>query len=110
MTFSITAHCKRTNQFGMAIATKVIAVGARCLYAKAKVGAVMTQAFNNPYLGIDGLAYLQEGYSARKTLAKVLAADPAPEIRQVSIIDTLGAVAVHSGEKCEGYFGHQAGE
>ena len=34
MTFSITARCEKTGQLGIAISTKVIAVGARCTFAK----------------------------------------------------------------------------
>lgn len=43
MTFSIAAKDKKTGMFGIAIATSAIAVGNRCPWVKAGVGAVTTQ-------------------------------------------------------------------
>jgi len=100
MTFSITARCEKTGQLGIAISTKVIAVGARCTFAKARVGAIASQSFSNPYLGINGLTYLEKGLSASETLEKVLSEDPSTEVRQVSIVDHQGNVAVHTGKEC----------
>ncbi len=109
MTFSITGRCERTGQLGVAISTKVIAVGARCVYAKAKVGAIASQSFSNPYIGINGLNDLEKGLDASKTLEKVLSQDPSPEVRQVSIVDYEGNVAVHTGVECVGWTGHHVG-
>jgi uncharacterized Ntn-hydrolase superfamily protein len=110
MTFSITARCERTGQFGVAVSTKVPAVGTLCPYAKAKVGAVATQSFVNPYIGINGIRYLGEGLSANEVLARVLDEDPAPELRQVCIVDKEGRVAAFTGEKCDTWNGHITGE
>ncbi|WP_368653135.1 DUF1028 domain-containing protein [Ornithinibacillus sp. 4-3] len=110
MTFSITARCEKTGQFGIAISTRVIGVGSRCPYAKAGVGAVTSQASSNPYLGINGLKALEQGMTAEEALQHVLAQDPAIDVRQVSVVDAKGNVAVHTGENCVGWFGHRTGK
>ena len=42
-TFSITARDEKTGQFGVAVSTRVPAVGTLCPFVKAGVGAVATQ-------------------------------------------------------------------
>lgn len=110
MTFSITGRCEKTGQLGIAISTKVIAVGARCTYAKAGVGAIASQASSNPYLGINGLRYLEEGLTAQEVLDKVLGEDPGPQFRQLSIVDHHGNVAAHTGSDCVEWHGHKTGD
>ncbi|WP_323156332.1 DUF1028 domain-containing protein, partial [Pseudomonas oryzihabitans] len=51
MTFSITARCATTGQFGIAISSSSIAVGARCPWLRAGVGAVSSQNITLPALG-----------------------------------------------------------
>jgi len=55
MTWSIIARDSATGQFGIAVATRFFAVGARVPHIAAGFGAVATQALVNPYYGIDGL-------------------------------------------------------
>ncbi len=54
-----------TGQFGIAVATRFFAVGARVPYIAAGIGAIATQALVNPYYGIDGLKLLREGHKPR---------------------------------------------
>lgn len=110
MTFSITARCQKTGQFGVAVSTRVPAVGSLCPYAKAAVGAISTQSFVNPYIGVHGLTYLEKGLSAEETLKKVLNEDPEPELRQVAIVDKKGNSAAFTGDKCDSWNGHLTGE
>jgi hypothetical protein len=65
MTWSIIARDNDTGQFGIAVATRFFAVGARVPYIAAGVGGVATQALVNPYYGIDGLKLLREGHAPR---------------------------------------------
>src|SRR5690625_2727442 len=109
-TFSITARCERTGQFGIAVSTKVPAVGALCPYVKAGVGAVASQSFVNPYIGINGLKYLGEGLTAKAVKERILSEDPQPEIRQFAIVDKEGQAAAYTGEKCVGWHGHNEGD
>ena len=55
-TFYIAARCARTGMLGAAVSTAVPGVGALCPFVGAGVGAVCTQSWVNPYLGIDGVA------------------------------------------------------
>ena len=59
MTFSIVGRCAETGQLGIAISSSSIAVGARCPWLRAGVGAVSSQNITLPALGpqiLDGLA------------------------------------------------------
>lgn len=109
-TFSITARCEKTKQLGVAVSTAIPGVGWLVPYVKAGVGAIASQAFVNPYLGINGLAYLEEGLTAEATLEKVIAEDPAAELRQVSIVDAAGNAVVYTGSKCDSWHGHITGD
>ena len=109
-TFSITARCECTGQFGVAVSTKVPAVGALCPYVKAGVGAIASQSFVNPYIGINGLKYLEEGLTAEAVRDRILAEDPEPDIRQFAIVDKTGQTAAFTGEKCVDWHGHIVGD
>src|SRR4029078_10480459 len=65
MTWSIIAADSETGKFGIAVATKFFAVGARVPHIAARLGGIATQALVNPYYGIDGVKLLQEGREAR---------------------------------------------
>src|SRR5690349_15265935 len=86
MTFSITARCAETGQFGVAVSTKSLAVGALCPFVAVGVGAISSQSFVNPYLGVDGLRLLAEGLTPEEALPRLLAADPGAAMRQVAIV------------------------
>lgn len=109
-TFSIAARCPRTGMLGVAVSTAVPAVGGLCSYIREGVGAIATQSWVNPYLGIDGLKLLEEGLSAKQTLARLLADDPGRDDRQIGIVDTEGNAAAHSGKSCVEWAGHILGE
>ncbi len=108
-TFSIAARCPRTGMLGVAVSTAVPAVGGICSYIKEGVGAIATQSWVNPYLGIDGLKLLEQGLSAEETLTRLIADDPGRDDRQVGIVDAQGRVAAHTGANCVNYAGHVLG-
>ena len=64
MTWSIIARDEATGCFGIAVATRFLAVGARVPFIAARSGAVATQALVNPSYGTNGLKLLREGRSA----------------------------------------------
>ena len=106
MTWSIIARDPATGQFGIAVATRFFAVGARVPYIAAGLGAIATQAFVNPYYGIDGLKLLREGLNAHDVLAALLATDDGRESRQIHVMDASGAIAAHTGRDCVDWCGH----
>jgi uncharacterized Ntn-hydrolase superfamily protein len=102
MTFSITARCAETDQFGIAISSSSIAVGARCPWLRPGIGAVSSQNITLPALGpltLDGLAL---GLAPSEALAQSLASDAYADYRQVTVIDGQGRSAHHSGAQTLG--------
>src|SRR5699024_3948582 len=109
-TFSITARCKKTGMLGVAISTARPAVGGLTVYVKAGVGAIATQAAVNPYLGIDGLKYLEQGLSAEEVMAKVRSEDEDDEKRQYAIVDAKGNATGYTGTDTVAWAGHHIGD
>lgn len=110
MTWSIIARDSATGQFGIAVATKFFAVGARVPHVAAGFGAVATQALVNCYYGIDGVRMLREGKSSRDIVAALLAGDDGRESRQLHVIDAHGQIAAHTGKDCVDWCGHVPGD
>ncbi|MHA1616661.1 MAG: DUF1028 domain-containing protein [Candidatus Njordarchaeales archaeon] len=109
-TFSIVAADLEKGDWGVAVSSKFIAVGALVPWAKAKVGAIATQAWANISFGPRGLELLAKGLSAKEVLDKLLADDDMRDHRQVGIVDWKGEVAAWTGPKCFGWAGHVIGE
>lgn len=109
-TFSIAGRCARTGQLGVAVSTKLPAVGMLCPFAKAGVGAVASQSFVNPYIGHWALEYLSQGLSAQESLDRILERDPLPTLRQIGIVDAQGRAVSYTGEDCDSWCGHVVGE
>src|SRR3989442_7688389 len=108
-TFSIAARCARTGMFGVAVSTAVPGVGSLCPFAKAGVGAVATQSWVNPYVGIDGLRLLAQGQSAKAALERLVPGAPGRDVRRVGLVDRKGDSAAWSGPECVPWFGHLTG-
>lgn len=108
-TFSITARCEHTGQLGVAVSTAIPCVGMLCPFVQSGVGAIATQSFVNPYLGIWGLENLALGLCAEDTLKKLSERDEGFELRQIAIVDANGESAAFSGNQCDGWYGHLTG-
>lgn len=93
MTYSIVAHDPDEQAWGVAVASKFLAVGALVSWAKAGAGAVATQAHAKIGFGPHGLALLAAGNSATQTLQQLLKADDHTAQRQVGIVDAKGGAA-----------------
>jgi uncharacterized Ntn-hydrolase superfamily protein len=109
MTWSIIARDQSTGQFGIAVATRFFAVGARVPHIAAGLGGIATQALINPYYGIDGVRLLREGHTPRDIVKTLIAADSGRESRQLHIMDTGGRIASHTGRDCVDWCGHIEG-
>ena len=106
MTWSIIARDSATGHFGIAVATRFFAVGARVPHIAAGIGGVATQALVNPYYGIDGLKLLREGRQPRDIVNTLIAADAGRESRQLHIMDASLRIASHTGRDCVDWCGH----
>ena len=100
MTFSIAARCPRTGMLGVATSSKALAAGGIVPYCRAGVGAIASQSFANPYLGIDGLVLLEQGLPAERALERLFEGDPGRAMRQLAVVDKDGRAAAYTGEKC----------
>lgn len=95
---------------GVAVSTARPAVGGLAVYVKGKVGAIATQAALNPYLGIDGLKYLEQGLTAEEVMKKVRSEDKEDEKRQYAIVDNEGNAAGYTGTDTVPWAGHHIGD
>jgi uncharacterized Ntn-hydrolase superfamily protein len=109
-TFSIVAFDPETNEWGIAVASKYLAVGSAVSWAKAGVGAVATQASVNVLLGNAALELMGKGKNAKETLDELIKADSGREIRQIGVVDKNGMTANYTGAKCNPWAGAKAGK
>lgn len=111
MTFSIVGRCEKTGQLGIAISSSSIAVGARCPWLRAGVGAVATQNVTLPALGPRVLDLLEaRRLDPSQALKQALDADEWREYRQVTAIDAQGRTAFFSGKEALGTYHAVAGD
>lgn len=111
MTFSIVGRCRETGQLGIAISSSSIAVGARCPWVRAGVGAVATQNVTLPALGPQILDLLENRQiEPAAALDRALGADGWSQYRQVTVIDSLGRTAFFSGGEALGVHNAVTGE
>lgn len=99
MTFSLVGMCGRTGMFGAAVTTSSIGVGSRCPYARAGIGAVLTQHRTDPRLGPRGLDLLEAGRSAQETVDALVDGNPAIGWRQLAVVDRGGGTAFFHGDR-----------
>ena len=109
-TFSIVAYDPDNEEWGVAVASKFLAVGSMVPWARAGVGAVATQAWGNPNYGPDGLDLLEEGKTPDEVIEILTEADPRGEFRQLGIIDKNGNTASFTGDQCLDWAGSKEGK
>jgi uncharacterized Ntn-hydrolase superfamily protein len=108
-TFSIVAYDPKEPAWGVAVASKFLAVGAVVPWARAGVGAIATQAYANTSFGPAGLSRMAAGASAEETLKWLLENDPQQELRQVGLVDARGKSVTYTGKDCPAWAGGGAG-
>ena len=84
---------------GAVVTTSAMAVGSRCAWAEANVGAVLTQNRTDPRLGPKILERLKTGSSPEAILRDLEGADPDVQWRQLAVIDAKGKGAFFNGAK-----------
>lgn len=99
MTFSLVGMCRRTGMFGAAVTTSSMGVGSRCPFAKAGMGAVLTQHRTDPRLGLHGIELLTAGHPAAQVIATLAQDNPTLGWRQLAVVDKQGDTAYYHGDK-----------
>ncbi len=106
MTFSIVARVG--NAYGVAVASKFIAVGSVVPLARLGVGAIATQAMAKVSYAADGLEMLAAGSTATDTVARLTAADEGRDNRQLGVVGVSGQ-STFTGPACMEWAGGVAG-
>jgi len=109
-TYSIVACDLAAEEWGVAVQSKFLAVGAGVPAAEPHVGAIATQALANMRYGPDGLALLRDGLSAEEVVARLTEADDGREDRQLGVVDGKGRAATYTGSKCMDWAGGMTGD
>src|SRR5882672_3537988 len=94
-------RCERTGQLGAACTTSDLAIGARVPWARAGVGAVVTQHRTDPRLGPRLLELLASGCDAAGALAGTVASTSHARWRQLAVIGRAGPPSAWSGALVE---------
>jgi uncharacterized Ntn-hydrolase superfamily protein len=110
MTFSIVASNTDRSQFGVAVASKYLAVGSVVPAARVGVGALATQAWANTAYRADGLALLAHGAAAQETVNTLTGGDEKRQLRQLGVVDAHGGSATYTGEQCTDWAGGVCGD
>lgn len=110
LTFSIVAVDPASDEVGVAVQSKFLAVGALVPWARAGVGAVATQALAEVTFGPTGLELMADGLPPQAALDRLLDGDEHRESRQVGLVSTTGEAASFTGSDCFEHAGSVAGE
>lgn len=110
MTFSIVARDAATGALGIAIASRVIAVGALCPWIRPGVAAVSTQSYTSPVAAERTLAHLSAGQPFDAAVAQALGDDDGRVWRQVHGVDAAGRSYAYTGTSCVTWCGHWTGD
>ena len=106
MTFSIAARVG--DAYGVAVASKFIAVGSVVPAVRLGVGAIATQAMAKVSYGADGLAMLAAGSSAPETVAMLTEADEGRDNRQLGVVGATSQ-STFTGPACLDWAGGVSG-
>lgn len=108
-TFSIVGYDPQAREWGVAVQSKFLCVGALVPWARAGAGAVATQAYCNTSFGPEGLALMEQGASAQEALDRLVAGDEGRARRQVGLVDARGGTATFTGAECSDWAGGLTG-
>ena len=108
-TFSIVAYDSGPEEWGVAVQSKFLAVGAVVGWARAGAGVVATQSYANVLYGPKGLDLMEKGRSAEKAIQSLVESDEGRDQRQVGMVDAKGQAAAFTGKECFAWAGHLVG-
>jgi uncharacterized Ntn-hydrolase superfamily protein len=109
-TYSMVACDLEAREWGVAVQSKFLAVGAGVPAAEPEVGAVATQAWANMRYGPDGITLLREWLSAEEVAQRLTDADDGRDHRQLGVVDRAGRAASFTGSECLEWAGGFTGD
>ncbi|CAN5664095.1 DUF1028 domain-containing protein [soil metagenome] len=109
MTFSIVARSADGQSWGVAVASKFLAVGAVVPAASSDAGALAAQAMPDLSHRPKGLELLRQGHRAQQALEALLADDEGRAHRQTGVVDRDGGSASYTGAECIDWAGDRQG-
>lgn len=107
-TFSIAAGGPEAEEFGVAVSTALVGVGALCPFVSENA-AVATQSFVKVSHGANAVDMADRGISVPTALSSLLEDDEHASYRQVHGIDGDDRKFTFSGEDCVDWYGHTEG-
>lgn len=113
MTFSIVAcdmDASPAPEWGVAVASKFLAVGSVVGWARAGAGAIATQAMANLTYAAAGLDLLAAGTDATDVVETLTTRDEGRDDRQLGVVDARGRSATFTGKSCFDWAGGFAGD
>jgi uncharacterized Ntn-hydrolase superfamily protein len=108
-TYSLVACDLDAREWGVAVQSKFLAVGAGVPAAEPEVGAVATQAWANMRFAPEGIALLRDGHSAEEVVERLTQADEGRDHRQLGVVDAKGRAASYTGSQCMEWAGGVTG-
>ena len=109
-TFSLVALDPANGDLGIAVASKVLAVGSVVPWAQAGVGAIATQAWANTSYAPRALEMLKQGMTPEQIGNALTASDEAATQRQFGIVDAQGRAFTFTGQDCFSWAGGRVGK
>lgn len=104
-TFSIAAHDSEADEFGVAVSTALVGVGALCPFVSENA-AVATQSFVKVSHGANAVDMADRGVSVPTACEALLEDDAHAGYRQVHGIDGDDRTFTFSGDDCVDWYGH----
>jgi uncharacterized Ntn-hydrolase superfamily protein len=109
-TFSVVGYDPDAKEWGVAVASKFLAVGSVVPWAEAGAGAVATQSFANVTYGPKGLELMRKGKTAEEAVKALTDDDEGRDQRQVGMVDAKGEASTFTGKKCLAWAGGKTGK
>jgi len=110
VTYSIVAFDAAATQWGVAVASKAMCVGAHVPWGAGGIGAVATQAYHDLRYGAEGLGALRRGHTAEEVVGELTVDDPESVFRQLGVVDASGRAATFTGAQCTPWAGGRHGD
>ncbi|MFB6221905.1 MAG: DUF1028 domain-containing protein [Halolamina sp.] len=106
-TFSIAARDPETGNFGVAVSTALVGVGALCPFVSENA-AVATQSFVKVSHGRNAVEMADRGVGVDTACEALIGDDDHAAVRQLHGVDADGNTYTFSGDRCVDWYGHEA--